>query len=223
MSSASSSIAGFASIDYRLSPHPDHPQEPGETPASELRVAQHPDHVRDVQSALKLLRGEYGLADDYILIGHSAGATLAFQLLMDPPGQDTPPQAVTPLPAAIVGVSGIYDLVGLDDRHDGNYAGFITSAFGGDKKAWDAASPAKYTGNFKKNWPCCKFAMLAWSHEDTLIDEPELDSMAAKLIKDRVNVSVTKDLTGEHDQVWEGGSQLAKLVLLSLAQLQGYE
>lgn len=120
-----------------------------------------------------------------------------------------------------MGISGIYDLVGLDDRHDGNYAGFITSAFSSDKKTWKAASPAEFTGNFKRNWPSSKFAILAWSHEDTLIDEPEIDAMAAKLIKDRINFSITKDLTGEHDHVWEHGSQLAKLVFLSLAQLQG--
>ncbi|KAL6849600.1 Kynurenine formamidase [Amphichorda felina] len=217
----SASIAGFASIDYCLSPHPDHPQDPAETPASELRVARHPDHIRDVQSALKLLKDEYGLTNDYILIGHSAGATLAFQLLMDPTATEAASPEAPPLPAAIIGVSGIYDLVGIDDRHGGNYAGFITSAFGSEKKAWDVASPGKYGGSFKKNWPCGKFAILAWSHEDTLIDESELDAMAAKLIKDRINVSVTKDLTGEHDLVWEHGSQLAKLVFLGLAQLQG--
>ena len=213
-------IAGFASIDYRLSPHPDYPQDPLSTPSTELRDAQHPDHVHDVESALNFLRQEHGLKDDnYVLVGHSAGATLAFQLLM---GSSTRAHAPSnpPLPAAIIGVSGIYDLVALDNRHQGNYAGFITSAFGDNREVWEAASPAAYTGSFKTSWPCSKFAILAWSQQDTLIDEPEIDAMAGKLIADRVNVFITKDLTGEHDDVWKQGSQLAQLVLQSLAQLE---
>lgn len=156
------------------------------------------------------------MSEDYMLIGHSAGATLAFQLLMDPSAQESN----IPLPSAIIGVSGIYDLVALDDRHEGNYAGFITSAFGSDKKIWNVASPVNYTGSFKKNWLSSRLTILAWSYEDTLIDEPEIDAMATKLIKDRINVSVTKDLTGEHDHVWEEGHQLARLISLTLRQLQ---
>ncbi|KAG9255297.1 Alpha/Beta hydrolase protein [Emericellopsis atlantica] len=216
------SIAGFASIDYRLSPHPDHPQDPAATPTSELRQARHPDHIRDVQAALRFLSREHGVKEDkYILVGHSAGATLAMQLLMDPSSR-APERAEehVPLPAAIVGVSGIYDLVGLDERHDGNYTGFITSAFGSDRKIWDVASPVNFTGNFQTNWPNAKLAVLAWSREDTLIDEPEIDKMAAKLIKDRLNVSVTKSLTGEHDDVWGSGQQLARLIVLTLAQIR---
>lgn len=213
-------IAGFASIDYRLSAHPDYPQDPSGTPSTELRDARHPDHVHDVESALNFLRQEHGLKDDkYVLVGHSAGATLAFQLLMGSSTQAHAPSK-PPLPAAIIGVSGIYDLVALDNRHQGNYAGFITGAFGGNKEGWEAASPAAYTGSFKTSWPSSKSVILAWSHQDTLIDEPEIDAMAGKLIADRVNVSITKDLTGEHDDVWEQGSQLTQLVWQSLAQLQ---
>lgn len=208
------SVAGFASIDYRLSAHPDHPQDPANTPAASLRDARHPDHIRDVQSAIGFLKEEYGMGEDYVLIGHSAGATLAFQLFMDPALDPS-----IPLPSGIIGVSGIYDLVAVDDRHGGNYAGFITSAFGSDKKTWNAASPVNYS-NFKRDWPASRVTLLAWSHQDTLIDEPEIDAMAAKLIKDRISVSVTKELTGEHDQVWEEGHQLARLTLLALRQLQ---
>merc|ERR1712000_728938 len=71
------SVAGFTSIDYRLSAHPDHPQDPANTPAASLRDARHPDHIRDVQSAIGFLKEEYGMGEDYVLIGHSAGATQA--------------------------------------------------------------------------------------------------------------------------------------------------
>lgn len=207
---SSDSVAGFASIDYRLSAHPDYPQDPATTPSTALRDARHPDHLRDVQSALGFLAREYGLTDKYVLAGHSAGATLAFQLLMDPvPG--------VPLPRAIAGAAGIYDLASLDDRHGGSYAGFITAAFGDSRRDWDAASPAKFGGSYEQLLaPSARRIFLAASTEDTLVDKPELDSMLARLVKDSVIASVMDSLTGDHDDIWEKGSQLADVVSWAL-------
>lgn len=216
-----SSIRGLASIDYRLSPHPDMPQDPAAIPGSELRVAQHPDHIEDVWSALQFLVDHHGLTEDYILIGHSAGATLAFQLLMGKdalPGRAPPPHTV-PLPKAVIGVSGIYDLVGIDERNAG-YTDFITSAFGSEKSCWRRSSPALYMSNFATNWPSRKLALLAWSEQDSLIDEPEIDSMSAKLIRDGVKPVVLKDLTGDHDDVWKEGAQLRRLIVDALKILE---
>ncbi|OAA64648.1 hypothetical protein SPI_03295 [Niveomyces insectorum RCEF 264] len=104
-------LAGFASIGYRLSPHPQFPQDPATTPPTELRVARHPDHVRDVWAGLAALANDgrstaeqlttsppppeeqhdlvapgspadYIAHDRYIVYGHSCGAFLAFQLWM---------------------------------------------------------------------------------------------------------------------------------------------
>ncbi|OJK00449.1 hypothetical protein ASPACDRAFT_43036 [Aspergillus aculeatus ATCC 16872] len=75
-------LAGFASINYRLSPHPDHPQDRNSTSPTEYRAARHPDHIADVQAALAFLQRKYGFGDRYILVGHSCGATLAFQSVM---------------------------------------------------------------------------------------------------------------------------------------------
>ncbi|PNY29715.1 Kynurenine formamidase [Tolypocladium capitatum] len=217
---ARSAIRGFVSIDYRLSPYTDFPQDPAETPGPELRHARHPDHVLDVRAALKFLESEYQLAKDYVLVGHSAGATLAYQLLMGEAalaGQCMP-QAI-PLPAAVIGISGIYDLVGLNDRHGGNYAGFISVAFGTDQKAWQGASPASFAGSIKEKWSGSPYSLLAYSTEDSLIDSLETESMAAKLTKDGVALSVVKDLTGDHDFVWQDGSQVARLVAQVLERL----
>ena len=164
------------------------------------------------------------MPDDYLLVGHSAGATLAFQLLMEPtipapPSPSSGPDVTTPLPAAILGVSGIYDLVGIDERNEG-YSGFLASAFGSDKKAWADISPARFTHGFNKQWPNGKLSVLAWSPEDTLIDEPEIDSMVSVLSADKVAVLPVKDLTGDHDYIWEDGSQLARLILMALSKLQ---
>lgn len=79
---ATQQIAGWASINYRLSPHPKYPQNPNTTDPYELRDAKHPEHIRDVRSALRLLQKTYGFGRRYILAGHSCGATLSFQCVM---------------------------------------------------------------------------------------------------------------------------------------------
>ncbi|KAM0507023.1 hypothetical protein ACHAP8_000648 [Fusarium lateritium] len=203
-------VAGFISIDYRLSPHPEFPQE--------AATAKHPDHLEDIWSALNYAQEKYGLSENYILVGHSAGATLAMQLLMS--DEILPSHPKGSLPAAIIGVSGIYDLVGLNERFNGGYAGFIGSAFGEDKSEWEKASPAKFGSCLKSKWSNGKLVLLAWSPEDGLIDEPEIDNMATLLAKQEVNLEVNKDLRGEHDYVWQDGSQIARLVITTLHHLR---
>ncbi|QYT00008.1 Kynurenine formamidase [Trichoderma simmonsii] len=201
----SSSIRGFMSLDYRLS-------DGTETPP-----VQHPDHIDDIAAGLSLLHEKYCLKDNYVLIGHSAGATLAFQLLM---GVTSPQVTVSPpLPVAIIGISGIYDLVGINDRHDGNYAGFITSAFGSNQGDWQNASPAKFTGDFHENWPGDRLTILAHSQEDSLVDTPEADALQAKLQRCKSPVHIVGNLRGEHDFVWQDGSQIAELVFDTLLKL----
>lgn len=218
--SQSSSIRGFASIDYRLSTGSQATQGSSGVSSSESARVVHPDHILDVRSALQFLATEYQLANDYVLIGHSAGATLAFQLLMGQEALQNRPLLPAPLPAAVIGISGIYDLVGINDRFDGQYAEFISGAFGSDKSAWTTASPACFKGNFKDNWSDQAAVVLATSTEDTLIDEPEIETMAAKLTKDGIQFSIHKDLTGEHNFIWEDGTQVVRLVAETLTRLQ---
>lgn len=212
-------IRGFISIDYRLSPHDQFPQDSATTPAAELRRASHPDHIQDVRSALAFAHAQYQISGDYVLLGHSAGATLSYQLLM---GEDAlgGRQAVdVPLPAAIIGISGIYDLVSLSKRFEGQYDGFISNAFGTDAATWGKASPARYPQSFKDKWTNRQYNIIAWSPEDSLVDEPEIDAMAAKLKKDGLEVVVNKALTEDHDVVWEKGTQVAELITETLKQL----
>ncbi|KAK0392413.1 hypothetical protein NLU13_1908 [Sarocladium strictum] len=217
-----SSIRGFASIDYRLSPHPSFPQDPAQTPVTDLRVARHPTHILDVRAALAYLDENYGLGQDYILLGHSAGATLTYQLLMGEAVLGGHPTASAPLPRVAVGISGIYDLPGLvtrfGDVYDGIYRKFVTGAFGEDEQLWRTASPVNYPGKF--SWPGGKVAMVAWSPEDSLIDEPEIDCIADKMRTDATPMAVIKDLTGDHEVVWEQGDQVARLVAEALAHME---
>lgn len=211
-------IRGFASIDYRLSPHPEFPQDPASTLPSSYRDARHPDHVLDVYAALSFLQDKYGFGQRYVLLGHSAGATMAYQLLMGASALAArPPPAIT-LPRAFVGISGIYELVALDERHDGNYSSFISAAFGPDREAWNSFMPARFPGSFKNALGPSK-AVLAWSPDDTLVDEPEIDGMTHKLRQDGVPVTVIKSLKGDHDFVWEDGHQVARLIETVLLDL----
>lgn len=217
-----SSIRGFASIDYRLSPHPKFPQDPADTPAVDLRAARHPDHILDVRAALAYLDEQYGMGQDYILLGHSAGATLTYQLLMGEDALAGHDMVPAPLPRVTVGIAGVYDLPGLVARrgelYDGIYRAFVTGAFGSDEEAWKKPSPVNFPGKY--TWPGGKVAMLAWSPEDSLIDEPEIDCLIRKMKSDGNQMAVFKNLSGDHEVVWEKGDQVARLVTEALSHLQ---
>ncbi|KAL2212214.1 alpha/beta-hydrolase [Sarocladium strictum] len=219
---SASSIRGFASLDYRLSPHPEFPQDPVDTPAVNLRAAKHPDHILDVRAALAYLDKHYGMGQDYILLGHSAGATLTYQLLMGEEALAGHPIVPAPLPRVTVGISGVYDLPGLVARgeglYDGIYRKFVTGAFGSDEEAWKKPSPVNFSGKY--TWPGGKVAILAWSPEDTLIDEPEIDCLIRKMKSDGNPMAVFKDLSGDHEVVWEQGDQVARLVAEALSHLK---
>lgn len=201
-------IAGFASISYRLSAHPDHPQDPNTGP-KDYRNAKHPDHIRDVEAALAFLQNTYNFGGQYILVGHSCGATLAFQVVMGAvsnhreqaftgasenpeisvgfvsvsPGPLPPP--LTAQPTAIVGVAGIYDLRRLRDTHPDidAYREFIEGAFGADELVWDGVSPAQMAGSrgIEGGWKSGRLAVLAHSKEDELVDESQTECMEETL------------------------------------------
>ncbi|XWW96735.1 hypothetical protein V2A60_004715 [Cordyceps javanica] len=214
-------VRGFISIDYRLSPYQEEfPQCLDETPSSEQRSAQHPDHLHDVRSAMYFLSQRFDLGDKYILIGHSAGAMLAFQLLMSNAQWQLHFEVPLPKPAAIIGISGIYDLVNLNRRYDGNYTSFIGNAFGFDEDVWRSASPAQYHDSFAQPLlPHGTPLWLAISPNDGLLDLAETAAMADKLRADGFQPNVVDDLHGEHDFVWQDGAQVATLVRRVLAEL----
>ncbi|KAK6065767.1 hypothetical protein SCUP234_12387 [Seiridium cupressi] len=214
------SIAGFASIDYRLSPHPSFPQDPEKTPSQEYRKAFHPDHIHDVWSALGLLQKTYGFGSNYVLLGHSAGATLALQLLMGSTAlKGAPVPSDVMRPRAIIGLEGIYDLQGLVDRHGPAYGELFEGAFG-EATNWSDVSPMKYENDFKSDWKEGELVVLAWGPDDELIDEPEIQGMNKRLIEDKVRTLVFKDLKGTHDGMWEDGKPFADTILKTLSALK---
>ncbi|KAL9620543.1 MAG: hypothetical protein Q9160_004904 [Pyrenula sp. 1 TL-2023] len=214
-SSASSSspishIAGIASLSYRLSPHPSHPQDPSQTPDHNLRNAKHPQHIEDVVSAIADLQGRYNFGNQYVIVGHSCGATLAFQVAMYAgvpwkssgggvygDRKEEEAKMRCQLPVAIVGVEGIYgvDLL-LRDYKDVSsaYREFVEAAFGDSRDAWIAVSPAQrayeryvcsWADNIDEKGEGRRkgkvLALLAHSHEDELVNMAQSDEMARVL------------------------------------------
>lgn len=237
------------------------PQDPATTPASQLRDATHPDHVRDVAAGLAYLQDKYGFGSRYVLLGHSAGATLVFQVIADLTTTTTTSAAEQAKqngkeedvdvgvkwegrgkgadivhPEAAVGLCGIYDLNALWDRTGGDYS-FIQSVFGPDRGAWDAASPACFpsadAGKKKKYsdiWQTSTrgatnknkkpIVILALSQEDELIAQEDVRSMDAALADDAgLEYALVADLKGKHDEVWEDGGEVARMITLALDKL----
>ncbi|SPN98899.1 uncharacterized protein DNG_01938 [Cephalotrichum gorgonifer] len=219
-SSPPPAVRGFASLDYRLAPHPNHPQDPATTPPHKLRRAAHPDPIRDVRAALALLDAKYGIGDRYVLAGHSVGATLAFQALAPPDtpaattrdGEEEKEEDVPPLPAAILGVAGIYEFHDFALRNGPAYVEMVEGALGTDRSKWNDAAPLHFRGGYAADWPCGRHVLLSYSPGDSLVDGAvETNAMVDRLRKDGCAVSTTL-IQGEHDFAWQDGKQIASLV-----------
>lgn len=223
-----------ASLSYRLSPHPSHRQDPETTPTTSLRNARHPEHLDDICTGLTLLRDAFGLAgDNYIVVGHSCGATLAFQALersyLHHGNPDLPPLK------ALVGLAGIYDLRLLLDNHkDGPYgdiyASFIQGAFGQELNDWDRASPAHFS---ESGMYSGMTVLLVTAQEDELVEPAQREAMR-RAILDPETLQREQDLTsltarefvlehkgckyaelsveGGHDEMWLVGERMVAAI-----------
>ena len=224
-------IAGFASISYRLSAHPNHPQDRQKTAPNVFQDAKHPDHIRDVEAALALLQNTYGFGGRYILVGHSCGATLAFQVVMGAVlghreqafigGKEdsdisigvvsaTPgplPPRLTAHPTAIVGVAGIYDLRRLRDAHHeiSAYQEFIEGAFGANELLWDGVSPAQMASSrgVEDGWKSGRLVVLAHSKDDDLVDDSQMEAMKKALMHwEQTEVQIpAQELSHRHKRI----------------------
>jgi kynurenine formamidase len=209
----------------------------------------HPQHLDDVRSALVYLQHNYGFGANYVLVGHSAGGALAFQLVASSPspssshpsshslsapalGKDHPA-----LPAAIISFEGLYDFTGINERYGGAYATFFKGAFGEEEKSWDEAAPIKFPGIYAEKFPndSGSLILLGSSPEDTLVDELEAENMAQRLRdvdgfveegtgeegegKGGNKLVRVKDLSGDHDEIWRDGKGVARMVWIALRKL----
>jgi acetyl esterase/lipase len=223
-------ITAFASINYRLSAYPHLTCSKGRRTSSfgdASRTAVHPAHINDVLSAIFYLQTTYGFDSEYLLVGHSCGATLALQSIMR--GWEGAPQSVTK-PCAVAGVEGIYDLVELSDSHKTVqlYAEFLKGAFGLDPQKWGLAAPTPFLrqpGNtLPQIWPEGKVLVLAHSREDELVEKEQTEALWDVVTSSEHRSDTRRDellwIGGQHDQIWEEGEQMAVVVKRALECLR---
>ncbi|KAK5661389.1 hypothetical protein OQA88_11288 [Cercophora sp. LCS_1] len=203
-SSPPGKLAGLISPNYRLSPHPSFP--------SNTNVAHHPDHITDVIHAIAFLQ-RLGIAEEYILVGHSCGATLAFQTVMGSARWGLDTKIIKP--KTVVGVNGLYDLVGFIEAPPKGFEGlreayeeFTRGAFGSDRDVWRGACPTTTEKRWVGEWE----VVLAQSEEDGLVPRGQLVGLRHRLEGDGIVVREAS-IGGEHDGVWERGEELAGILV----------
>lgn len=224
---SSSLIETIVSIDYTLSPFPGHPTSPYDMTSKHeqdsSREARHPDHVRDVFCALSFLR-ELGLRDgNFILAGHSAGAWLVFSSMLRSPnfyGFGMHEMTAAPIPAAMLGINGLYDLknlvheLGPSHQHlEPVYEDLIGIAFGSDESKWNDASPAtvdaETLSRMLRLGRMANVIMLDQSLEDQLVPVNQTDRFVERLNQvEGLKVVRGTRCTGRHAAPWEEGNML---------------
>lgn len=230
-------IAGIASLNYGLSKYA--PYDESQDPS--LRLV-HPKHISDLVVALGYFQDKYkvGARDangkpighDYVIVGHSAGATLAFQSWV----QRCPCATYRPA-KAIVGLAGIYNLPAVVKNHASIpfYRMMVTNAFGPDESVWVKASPVN--GNYEEQWEAggLDVAVLAASEEDDLIEKEQWTEMQAVLecqgwkVVDATSIPEKQagrqkellilPLKGGHDEMWEKGGELRRSIEVVISRL----
>jgi kynurenine formamidase len=206
-------IAGFASINYRLSPYCQHSTNPSSSD-DPSRNSKHPDHIHDALAAIYFLQQKYGFGERYLLAGHSCGATLAFQVVMGVWNR-APSDMEIALPLGILGLEGIYDFVKIRDHHRNisAYQNFLEGAFGEFEGVWVEASPS--SGDYGKTWPNGKLALIVHSLEDELVEKEQAMLMGQTLATGERNTrtNIVEFLeAGKHDEIWGRGTVLATMI-----------
>lgn len=220
-----SPLAAVASINYTISPFPNHPTLPyasiTDNHSDPSRDAIHPQHVSDVLQALKLLRS-FGLSHrSYMLSGHSAGACTGFQAILESPSYYGLSAAIdVPYPVAMLGLNGLYDLpdlvyaLGASHGHlREEYKDLLSSAFGSEESGWAAASPARFSpasiAERVKKGQAPSLVLLDESTEDQLVPMVQLEQLQSVLAKvDGLQVLKGRRCTGKHSAPWEDGMMI---------------
>jgi acetyl esterase/lipase len=220
-------IAGVASINYPLSSHPNHPTRPSppkdpSEPVDIARTAKHPDHIIAVISALDYLQSSLGVAHDYVLSGHSCGATLTFQVAMDAKrwtGAGCKAAPTITKPSTLVGLNGLYDLAYFINKPDESHASlapvydaFTRGAFGDDEEVWKKVCPTDVQ-DWSAEWPEGKTVFVVQSREDGLVPYSQIELMKRRLAETSTVEVKELEADGDHNDLWGKGTRLAEILL----------
>ncbi|KAG6010688.1 hypothetical protein E4U21_005187 [Claviceps maximensis] len=214
------SPVSFASIGYSLSPYPEHPTHPSGR-RDDSRNASHPKHIVDVLEAISFLQSRANFGNNYILAGHSCGAMMAVQAAMNPMRWHVDlPREYIKAPLMVLGVHGLYDMPGLTENPGSQheqyrefYEQFTRSAFGDDADLRRAVSPA-FVEDWATEWRDGRRVMLVQSSTDEFVPFRQVERMMDSLRRSKADRLVVEliDSGERHDNIWEQGTLLAKLL-----------
>jgi len=182
----------------------------------------HPDHLHDVQAGIHYLQQRFQFHDRYVLVGHSCGATLAFQTMFKETGSEEDDAKRAVPPQAIVGVAGIYDLILLRDLdlQPPSCQFFLSQAFGSDEQVWKRASPIN--GDYESDWAQGRLAVLMKCSEDEYVSPLQVTVMGNALQSWSKHTGGTLEyhtVDGHHDDCWKLGHGLVHGIVRALTHL----
>jgi hypothetical protein len=145
-------------------------------------------------------------------VGHSAGATITFEL-----HSDSKPKL--PAPLGVLGISGIYHFEAFLEAHSQIpvYQEFMENAFP-DQALWEKAAPYTNREPGLAIWETVKAVIIAHSKDDELIEEKQATFMLerAHMTPHTKEKAHFLEASGKHDEIWESGHILAGLITKSL-------
>ncbi|EKJ76520.1 hypothetical protein FPSE_03280 [Fusarium pseudograminearum CS3096] len=219
-------ISGIASINYPLSSHPNHPTHPApprdsSQPVDIARTAKHPDHIIAVLAAIAYLQNELGVAHDYVLSGHSCGATLTFQTVMNPDRWGVAPKVKKP--KVIAPLNGLYDLATFinnppesHEKLQPLYVEFTKNAFGDDETVWRDICPT-IVSDWSEEWPEGKAVVFAQSKNDSLVPYSQTELMKEHLRKNSKLEVIEMVASGDHNDLWKHADEIVVIIKRAVA------
>lgn len=132
------------------------------------------------------------------------------------------PGKTLPVPAAVLGISGIYNFEALLAAHSHPaYKEFMEGAFP-DRATWTRASPYSSDLPGQALWESGKVIIISHSKSDELVEEGQATCMLERVRKTPHAESKVHFLeaSGAHDEIWASGTILAGLVTKTIELLR---
>ncbi|GKU07664.1 unnamed protein product [Fusarium langsethiae] len=207
LSDKESHISGIVSINYPLSSHPDHPTHPApprdpSQPVDIARTAKHPDHIVAVLSAIAYLQNQLGVAHDYVLSGHSCGATLTFQTVMNP---DRWGAAAGSMPIPKVKKPKSHE------KLQPLYVELTKNAFGDDETLWRDMCPTMVS-DWSEEWPEGKVVIIAHRKNDGLVPYSQTELMKEHLRNNSKLEVIEMPASGDHNDLWKQADEIVEIM-----------